>query len=110
MCLPHIDLEGNDPNVVELFDHIRGGWCIQSLQERFSLDVVHAILAIPLPRLGMEDRLIWHDTTNGVFSVKSAYHLAVLVDRQEGTWSQVVSWMDRTSWMRMWALKIPPKL
>ncbi|CAL1360223.1 unnamed protein product [Linum trigynum] len=110
MCLPHIDLEGDDPKVVELNDQVRGGWCIQSLQKRFPLEVVRAILAIPFPSMGMEARLIWHDTSDGVFSIKSADHLAVLVDRQVGMWRLVVSWMDRTSWMRLWALKIPPKL
>ncbi|CAL1361259.1 unnamed protein product [Linum trigynum] len=58
----------------------------------------------------MEDRLVWHMTGDGVFSVKSAYHLAVSLDQQAGGWRPTVSWMDRASWKRVWNLGIPPKL
>ncbi|KAL0322803.1 UNVERIFIED_CONTAM: hypothetical protein Sangu_1899600 [Sesamum angustifolium] len=38
------------------------------------------ILGIPLSQTGEQDVLIWHYSRNGVFSVRSAYHLACSLD------------------------------
>jgi hypothetical protein len=40
----------------------------------FSEDEAHVIANIPLSPLLPKDRLIWHGTSNGVFTVCSAYH------------------------------------
>ncbi|CAL1404858.1 unnamed protein product [Linum trigynum] len=58
----------------------------------------------------MPDKLIWHFTDDGVFSVKSAYHLAVDLDRTRSGWRSSVTWMDKLSWIRVCEAKIPPKL
>ncbi|CAL1379943.1 unnamed protein product [Linum trigynum] len=65
---------------------------------------------MPLPRRNVEDRLIWHATLDGLFSVKSAYHLAVRLDQLNERWRAQVSWMDKASWIRLWDANIPPKL
>ncbi|CAL1383989.1 unnamed protein product [Linum trigynum] len=65
---------------------------------------------MPLPRQNIEDRLVWHATVDGIFSVKSAYHLAVRLDQLNGRWRSQVSWMDKASWIRLWEANIPPKL
>ena len=47
----------------------------QKLRETlFEIDVVD-ILKIPVGRAGTEDYLAWNYTKNGVFTVRSAYHL-----------------------------------
>ncbi|CAL1368759.1 unnamed protein product [Linum trigynum] len=58
----------------------------------------------------MTDRLIWHGTSDGVFTVKSTYHLAVDLARRNCCWRATASWMDRASWIWLWGADIPPKL
>ncbi|CAL1383262.1 unnamed protein product [Linum trigynum] len=58
----------------------------------------------------MVDKLIWHGTPDGVFTVKSAYHLVVDLDKRAGDWKSTASWMDRASWVSLWEANIPPKL
>lgn len=44
-------------------------------KEWFSRQEVDLIKAIPISLSNREDRLIWEGTNNGIFYVKSAYHL-----------------------------------
>ncbi|KAL0404504.1 UNVERIFIED_CONTAM: putative mitochondrial protein [Sesamum radiatum] len=46
-----------------------------------------AILSIPTSRFGEQDKLVWHHTNNGVFSVRSAYYIAMNLEAlsQPGT-------------------------
>jgi hypothetical protein len=50
-------------------------WKIDLIKEVFSEDEAQVISNIPLSPLLPQDRLIWRGTTNGVFTVRSAYHL-----------------------------------
>ncbi|KAG5557644.1 hypothetical protein RHGRI_007781 [Rhododendron griersonianum] len=52
------------------------GWNIQKLAAVTSPLKLKAIKDIPLPILKRGDRLEWHHSRNGVYSVKSGYHLA----------------------------------
>ncbi|CAL1353573.1 unnamed protein product [Linum trigynum] len=65
--------------------------CDSKLRQWFDPPTCRAIKAIPLPRQCIEDRLVWYDTANGIFSVKSAYHLAVRLDQQNSRWKAMVS-------------------
>ena len=74
------------------------------------------ILRVPVKQ-DMEDLLAWHYDKEGIFSVKSAYH--VLDDgktrdrcRQqgEGSGSSGSSRASGFSWKRIWQLKCPPKI
>jgi hypothetical protein len=74
------------------------------------------ILCIPVEQ-GMEDLLAWHYGKNGVFSVKSAYHVlgeGKTRDRccqhGEGSSSSGLSRSPDFSWKRIWQLKCPPKI
>ncbi|KAK9941797.1 hypothetical protein M0R45_007491 [Rubus argutus] len=62
-------------------------------------EIVEQIISIPISISGHEDRLIWNHSTNGQFSVKSAY-LSTL---------EVNIGLSQ-SWKLIWSLKIPPKL
>ncbi|CAL1369761.1 unnamed protein product [Linum trigynum] len=107
---PRILPSGGDPLVAEVICQGEGRWDENKLSQWFDPSVCWAIKAIPLPRRNVDDKLIWHNTADGVFSVKTAYHLAVELDRRRGGWRESVSWMDRKSWIRLWEAKIPPKL
>jgi hypothetical protein len=51
------------------------GWDIGKLNELFYEGDVEDIMRIPVGRAGTEDYIAWNQTKNGIFSVKSAYHL-----------------------------------
>ncbi|CAL1398789.1 unnamed protein product [Linum trigynum] len=102
--------EDGDMKVAELIVPGEGRWCENKLSRWFDPPTCKAIKAIPLPQRNIEDRLIWHATEDGVFTVKSAYHFAVLIDKRRGGWQSTVSWMDKASWIRLWEADIPPKL
>lgn len=46
------------------------------INEIFSPKEVEVIYSIPLSKMGVEDKLIWEFSNNGIFPVKNAYHLA----------------------------------
>ncbi|CAL1401342.1 unnamed protein product [Linum trigynum] len=96
--------------VAEVIEPAGGQWSDQKLSQWFDPPTCAAIKAIPLPRLPVADRLVWHNTPEGIFTVKSAYHLAVTLDRRQGCWRSEVSWMDKASWVRVWGANLPPKL
>ncbi|KAL0449788.1 UNVERIFIED_CONTAM: putative ribonuclease H protein [Sesamum latifolium] len=64
------------------------------------------IVQIPLSFTGMLDLLVWHYSNNGIFSVRSAYHLALSLASPAGTsgdrWS-------RNTWRKVWQASIPNK-
>ncbi|CAL1359832.1 unnamed protein product [Linum trigynum] len=81
---PRILPEGGDPLVAEVIREGGGRWSDGMLSQWFDPPTCKAIKAIPLPRRDVPDKLIWHFTADGVFSVKTAYHLAVNLDRRRG--------------------------
>ncbi|CAL1408424.1 unnamed protein product [Linum trigynum] len=107
---PVIIPDGGDPPVAVVICEGEGRWDEQKLSQWFDPPSCRAIKSIPLPRENLEDKLIWNATADGLFSVKSAYHLAVDLDKRGGGWKATVSWMDRASWIRVWNANIPPKL
>ncbi|CAL1413585.1 unnamed protein product [Linum trigynum] len=107
---PQVLPAGGDPLVAELICQGEGRWCDQKLLQWFDPVTCRLIKAIPLPRDNVEDKLIWYGTADGVFSVKSAYHLAVSLEKRRGSGRASVDWMDRASWIRLWEANIPPKL
>lgn len=53
-----------------------GSWNVNLLGELFPVEVVNTICALPLSSNLYADRWIWGVDKRGVFSVKSAYHIA----------------------------------
>ncbi|CAL1409387.1 unnamed protein product [Linum trigynum] len=107
---PRILPAGHEPRVAEVMCQGGGGWNVDRLGQWFDPPTCNAIRAIPLPVMEVEDKLMWHATADGIFTVKSAYHLAVTLDKRSGRWRDMVSWMDKNSWIRLWDANIPPKL
>jgi hypothetical protein len=61
--------------VEDLIDPGTGSWDEQLLHDIFYPIDVRRIQAIPLSPLAEEDSIAWLGTKNGMFSVKSAYHM-----------------------------------
>jgi hypothetical protein len=61
--------------VKELFELDLKGWNIPILEDIFSIEEVQWIRSLPISCTNQPDTLIWRSTNNGIFSVRSAYHL-----------------------------------
>ncbi|KAK4383357.1 hypothetical protein Sango_2783400 [Sesamum angolense] len=92
--------------VSELILPDTGEWDVELINALFWPEDRALILQIPLSRVGMADLLVWHYSPNGLFSVRSAYDLALSLASSAGssnarwcrnTWRAVCKLMSRTS-------------
>ncbi|KAL0442468.1 UNVERIFIED_CONTAM: putative mitochondrial protein [Sesamum latifolium] len=81
-------------------------WNVEKIDALFWQEDRDLILQIPLGRLGGTDLLVWHYTKSGLFSVKSAYHLALSLFSPAGPSGE--RW-STTMWRVIWQAKIPNK-
>ncbi|XP_059439185.1 uncharacterized protein LOC132171798 [Corylus avellana] len=95
-----------EAKVSDLINKEMGVWDVNILNTFFREEEVRAIQSIPLNSTPQADKLIWGETKNGLFSVKSAYHLAKeLEDRSKAECS---TGMYRSEvWKMIWKLKVP---
>ncbi|KAM6542861.1 hypothetical protein CsatB_007308 [Cannabis sativa] len=77
-----------------------GAWDPIKLHQFFDEQLVDHILNVPIPGNGCSDDLIWSRNSSGIFTVKSAYHLAVTsrdipssssFDQYKRFWSKILS-------------------
>jgi hypothetical protein len=66
----------SDIFIIDNFGHKNTTSDQNKLEDLFAVEEVEATASIPLSCTNQEDRMIWRGSTNGIFSVKSAYHLA----------------------------------
>ena len=59
--------------MAELLDKDGCGWKKELIETLFFPEEAEAILAVPI-NLSHQDVVIWRETSNGQFTVKSAYH------------------------------------
>ncbi|KAG5516247.1 hypothetical protein RHGRI_037069 [Rhododendron griersonianum] len=87
------------------------GWNIPKLAPVISHLELQAIQKIPLPCLNRRDRLIWHHSKNGVYSVKSGYHIATNLRAVKSASKPGSSFQPGANlWRTIWKLKIPNKI
>jgi hypothetical protein len=95
-----------DALVSDLIDSSIPGWNCSFIDNMFSANVTKIIKSIPLCPSLPPDKIIWSGTSNGMFSVRSAYHMGLeLLRRQEGECSSRPSRDD--FWKKHWAIKAP---
>ncbi|KAM0994572.1 hypothetical protein EV2_010394 [Malus domestica] len=63
--------------VSDLIDPSSNSWRTDMISDGFNQDDVLPIISIPLSQAGIDDQLVWHHTTNAVYSVKTGYGLAI---------------------------------
>ena len=98
------------PMVSSLIDEDTRRWKADSVKALFLPFEAETILHIPLSYSLPDDKIVWVGNKRGVFSVKSAYHLAIpIVDKVERSESSNGDYRTLL-WKNMWQLKIPPKV
>jgi hypothetical protein len=87
-------------------------WNEPLLRELFLDHDVNTILCIQLPAHSVSDRVAWHYETNGVFSVRSAYKLALQLKHQNRDSDSNSANADgnRPLWNCIWKAHVPPKV
>ncbi|CAN6724078.1 unnamed protein product [Malus baccata var. baccata] len=96
--------------VRDLIDPISKSWKEGVITEGFNRDEARTILSIPLSKSGCLDRLVWHYTVNGDYSVKTGYGVAMnLMENgalgKKGRGASSVLRKNNLSWKRIWNLQ-----
>lgn len=95
--------------VADLIDHRTGKWKKEIIESLFLPEIANQIIAMPLSVNGGEDRRIWRFTKNGMFTVKSAYHVTVEKYSQATLHHQSPSAIP-SNWKRLWRIQTLPRV
>jgi len=69
--------------VMELIDHQEHRWSADLIRHIFDSSQVEEILNIPLGDTNQSDYLVWLVSKDESFTVKSAYHLAQMMEKRQ---------------------------
>lgn len=61
----------------DLIDLITKSWKADFILAGFNREDMGPILSIPLSRTGCREKLVWHHTVNGEYSIRSGYGVVV---------------------------------
>ena len=67
---------GEDAKVRVLIDDSTKWWNYELIREVFPEDEAQRICSMALSPLGQKDKIVWAGTKTGIFTVRSAYHMA----------------------------------
>jgi hypothetical protein len=76
---------------------------VEKIHSLFFEEEANSILVVPLLELVNEDKLIWGEENNGVYSVRSGYRL-IMRERNKGYGSR-----GGDDWSSIWKIHAPPK-
>lgn len=97
--------------VQEVIDQRSKPWKEREIRALVSKEEADQILSIPISHQGKMDYLIWHPNSNGIYSVKSGYHIALAKHNAKIPPKASSSFEPPKSlWKFIWNLKVPPKL
>ncbi|CAL1413360.1 unnamed protein product [Linum trigynum] len=94
--------------VSELICPFSRSWNVDLLTSLFLPESVSLILSIPLLLQASPDKLIWHHSPTGEYTVKTGYH--VLTDELLSVHPPAPLPYDCRFWKVLWSLPLPPKL
>ncbi|KAL0413805.1 UNVERIFIED_CONTAM: hypothetical protein Sradi_1582200 [Sesamum radiatum] len=92
--------------IVDLIDPVDKDWDRNKIEACFWPIDADLILSIPISRTGDED-VVWHYSTSGIFSVRSAYHLACDLENAASNSNRAA---ERDWWKTIWQAKLPGKV
>lgn len=97
--------------VSDLLDQEGRDWDADKLANIFNRADIEAISRIKLPSRHAEDFLAWHMEKTGLFTVISAYNLAMrLATLEHSEASSSAPDGERKLWSRVWSGSVPPKV
>lgn len=100
--------DNDKPQLVsELIDQNGPKWREEVIEEYFNPQDAREIWKIPIPQHDNADILRWHYTKNGLFSVRSAYHVVKQEDYDMGSCSNGNA---SRFWHVIWKLQLPQKI
>jgi ribonuclease HI len=79
-------------------------WDENKIISLFPVDVAHDIIAVPLLEVVTEDRLIWREEKDGVYSVRSGYRV-YMKQKNRGYGNN-----KEDGWRNLWKIHAPPKV
>lgn len=90
----------------DVIDSNRGTRDKPKLAEEVSNDVLEAILSISLPLVDRTTGLFWHFSSNGVYSIKFGYHVAIQSTLSNGQEKLESSFKPlERMWKVLWKMK-----
>ncbi|CAN6541494.1 unnamed protein product [Malus baccata var. baccata] len=101
--------------VSDLIEVNSRSWKREVILHGFSLEDTKHILSIPLSKFGCCDRLVWHHTVDGSYSVKTGYRVAVsLLENgdlgKKGRGAPSTHHISNQVWKGIWHLQVPNKI
>ena len=96
--------------VCNLIDGNKKEWKEDLIRHYFLPQDVEATLSIPLSTHRGRDRMIWLETKNGKFSVRSAYKLAQVLQSDGTTPESSDPTVLKQTWRYLWEMKVPNKI
>lgn len=100
---------------MDLNDSSLGQWCSDIVTTCFSSEEARCMLSMPLSKFGCGNKLIWHHTKGGVYSVKTGYYIAQDLSRNgelgcKGRGESSAGQGRSKVWSTIWKLDVPYKL
>lgn len=96
--------ESNNVKVNSLFIPGTRSWDVDYVRGMFNEEDEEAILATPVPRHQVLDRIVWHDAKNGEYTVRDGYRFwnnrnrpNIQINRSKG-------------WNKIWNIQVPHKI
>ncbi|KAL0321165.1 UNVERIFIED_CONTAM: hypothetical protein Sradi_5378000 [Sesamum radiatum] len=99
-----------DLRVAELIESTDRSWNKELVEDLFWLEDATTILSILLGRSPLNDEQVWHYTKSGIFSVKSAYHVACRLFRDRCSSFAGSSGSGAKEWSFLWGTMVPNKV
>ena len=95
--------------VSSLINHVDRYWKVAKIDSLFLPEEAAIIKAIPLSLFDRDDLPIWPYTCDGVFSVKSGYHLLMEQDEPE-LFDIPNGRVNSKVWKAIWHMRVPNKV
>jgi hypothetical protein len=87
------------------------GWNEAKLRAVFFEKDIEDITRIPVGRAGSDDYIAWNYTNDRIFSVKSAYHLKMWLNRiRADRPSSSTNCSEHRGWLALWGANLPGKI
>ncbi|KAK9990557.1 hypothetical protein SO802_025542 [Lithocarpus litseifolius] len=108
VCSPQQDI-GDFPMVSSLINEEIRHWKVDKVKRHFLPFEAETILNIPLSYNLLEDSIIWMGNKQGVFSVKSAYYVALPFVEKSKVGECSIGDSRTRLWKKVWQLQLPAK-